>query len=222
MEPIGTHREQSNQHPIKRLPHLQTGDHLSRPEFERRYAAMPHTRAELIEGVVYMASPLYVSHGIPHARIIGWLMTYCAYTPDVELCDNTSLRLDMHNEVQPDAMMFFTHAGGRSRMSSEGYVEGSPELIVEIASSSAAYDMYEKRVIYQRCGVQEYIIWLVSEQRIVWLTLRDGVYEEVRPDGEGIIRSGIFPGLDLDVPAMVRGELARVLALVQGAISSSE
>ncbi len=213
LEPIGVRSEQSNQHPTKRLPPLQTGDHLTRPEFERRYAAMPHARAELIEGVVYMASPLYVSHGISHAHIIVWLGTYRAYTTHVELCDNTSLRLDMHNEVQPDAMMFLTHAGS-TRISQEGYVEGSPELIVEIASSSAAYDMYEKRVVYQRCGVQEYIIWLVSEQRLIWLQLDYGSYAEILPDDHGIIRSRVFPGLDLNVSALLNSQLDKVLALI--------
>jgi hypothetical protein len=41
------------------LPPLENGDRLTRPEFERRYAAAPHiTKAELIEGIVYVASPL--------------------------------------------------------------------------------------------------------------------------------------------------------------------
>lgn len=197
------------------VPALHTGDHLTRAEFERRYAAMPHARAELIEGVVYMASPLYAAHGIPHAHMMAWLGIYRAYTPDIELCDNTSLRLDEHNEVQPDAMVFYTHAGGRVHIRPDGYVEGAPDLIVEIASSSAAYDMHEKRAIYQRCGVQEYIVWLISEQRLVWFELVDGTYAELLPDDQGIIQSHVFPGLDLAVEAMLRGQLAQVLAVVQ-------
>ena len=44
--------------PPRILP-LEHGDHLTREEFERRYEAMPHVRkAELIEGVVYMPSPV--------------------------------------------------------------------------------------------------------------------------------------------------------------------
>lgn len=60
------------------IPPLENGDRLSRAEFERRYQAMPQVkRAELIEGVVYMASPLRLkSHGEPHGDLIGWLWTF--------------------------------------------------------------------------------------------------------------------------------------------------
>lgn len=40
------------------VPPLENGDRLSRAEFERRYAAMPHVKnAELINQTVYMSSP---------------------------------------------------------------------------------------------------------------------------------------------------------------------
>lgn len=54
------------------LPPLESGDRLTRPEFERRYAAAPHIKkAELIEGVVYVASPLrHEQHGKPHSRVM--------------------------------------------------------------------------------------------------------------------------------------------------------
>jgi len=203
-----------------KIPPLQTGDHLSRPEFERRYTALPKARAELLNGVVYMASPLHVSHGIPHAYVMVWLGLYRASIPNVEICDNTSLRLDMYNEVQPDAMLFFTgSAGSRARISAEGYVEGAPELIVEVAASSASYDLYEKRSIYQSCGIQEYIIWQVYDQRLTWLQLQEGEYVELLPDEDGLLRSRIFPGLHLDAQALLNGQLARVLAVVQEGVA---
>jgi Uma2 family endonuclease len=177
---------------------------------------MPNTRAELLNGVVHMASPLYVSHGIRHAHIIGWLAFYRALTPNVELCDNTSLRLDKENEVQPDGMLFFTDkAIAGARISDEGYVEGSPELIVEVAVSSVAYDLHDKRLVYQRCGVQEYLIWHVPEHRVLWFVLENGEYTEQHPDENGMLHSHIFPGLVLDVPALLNGQLAQVLAAVQ-------
>src|SRR5437762_2403275 len=83
----------------KILP-LQNGDRLTRAEFERRYEAMPHLKkAELIEGVVYMPSPVrQPEHSRPHFNIIAWLGRYLDGTPGVEGGDNGSLRLDLDNE----------------------------------------------------------------------------------------------------------------------------
>jgi hypothetical protein len=126
----------------KILP-LENGDHLNRVEFERRYAAMPHLKkAELIEGVVHLSSAVrFASHAEPHASLITWLGVYRAATPGVRLGDNATVRLDGDNEPQPDALLRLDPAvGGRSRLSGDGYVEGAPELVVEIAASSASYD----------------------------------------------------------------------------------
>jgi hypothetical protein len=93
--------------PTIKVPPLESGDRLTRPEFERRYQLMPHIKkAELIEGVVYVASPVRMAnHGRPHAQIVGWLMVYSAATPGVDLADNATVRLDIDNEPQPDALL---------------------------------------------------------------------------------------------------------------------
>jgi len=50
---------------------LENGDRLNRDEFERRYIASNIKKAELIEGIVHVASPLrYTPHGKPHSHII--------------------------------------------------------------------------------------------------------------------------------------------------------
>ncbi len=123
------------------IPPLESGDKLTRAEFEQRYAAMPHVKkAELIEGTVYMASPLRITqHGDPHARIMAWLGVYWAATPGVQVGDNPTVRLDADNEPQPDALLRIE--AGQSTISEDGYVEGAPELIVEIAASSASLDL---------------------------------------------------------------------------------
>ena len=86
---------------------LENGDRLTRREFERRYAARPDIKkAELIEGVVHMPSPVrFASHGEPHSWVLAWLGTYCASTPGVRVADNTTVRLDSNNEPQPDALL---------------------------------------------------------------------------------------------------------------------
>lgn len=202
---------------------LENGDRLTRVEFERRYAAMPDSKkAELIEGVVYMPAALrYRRHGKPHSDIITWLGVYVAATPGVESADNTTVRLDADNEPQPDALLRIDEVhGGQSRISQDDYVEGAPELIVEIASSSASYDLHDKLWVYRRNGVQEYIVWQVADQQISWFRLQEGEYVALAPNDDGVICSQSFPGLNLPVTALLAGELAKVLATVQQGVSS--
>lgn len=207
----------------KSMPLLENGDRLTRDEFERRYHAMPNLKkAELIEGVVYVPSPLrYQRHGRPHSMIIGCLIAYEAATPGVESADNATVRLDLENEPQPDALLRIEEAcGGQSRISEDDYVEGAPELIVEIASSSASYDLHDKLRVYRRNGVQEYIVWQMAEQKLDWFSLQGGEYIPLQPDESGLICSRIFPGLDLAIAALLAGDLATVLAQVQRSMTT--
>ena len=204
---------------------LENGDRLTRKEFERRYHAMPRLKkAELIEGTVFMPSPLHFErHARPHALVMGWLATYWAATPGVELADNATLRLDADNEFQPDALLRLPeNAGGTSRISRDDYLEGAPELIVEVASTSASHDLHDKRKVYRRNGVREYLVWLVREKRLLWLVLEDDEYQPLQPGADGLWRSRIFPGLVLNGPALLNGDLARVLADQQCCLGSEE
>ncbi len=207
------------------IPPLENGDCLSRDEFERRYHAMPHlNKAELIEDVVYVPSPVrHRFHGRPHTHIMTWLGQYEAYTPGVEASDNSTVRMDLDNEPQPDALLLIDpERGGQTRLSDDGYIEGAPELVVEVASSSASYDLHAKRHAYRRNGVREYIVWRVLDQQIDWFVLREGQYERVEPDSDGMFRSETFAGLWLDPTALVRGEMAMVLDKGQQGLRSPE
>jgi Uma2 family endonuclease len=207
------------------VPVLENGDRLTRAEFERRYEAMPHLKkAELIEGVVYVPSPVrHRQHGSPHAHLIGWLVQYTANTPGVEVGDNSSVRLDLDNEPQPDALLFIDPTrGGQVRISDDGIIEGAPELVAEVASSSVSYDLHAKLHVYRRNGVREYIVWRVLEQEVDWFVLRNGQYERMPRDTQGLVRSEVFPGLWLDPAALLRGDLATVLATVQQGLTSHE
>ncbi|MDB9509789.1 Uma2 family endonuclease [Kamptonema animale CS-326] len=202
---------------------LENGDQLTRFEFERRYQAMPHLKkAELIEGIVYMASALRIrSHGEPHAYIMTWLGVYKASTPGVQVGDNATVRLDTDNEVQPDALLRIEQ-GGNSRISEDDYVEGTPELIVEIAASTVSIDRHQKLKVYRRNGVQEYVIWRVDDGELDWFYLQDGEYRQREANAEGMICSQVFPGLWLDKAALLSGDLAKVLAGLQGGLRSEE
>jgi len=205
------------------IPPLENGDKLNRSEFERRYNAMPPVKkAELIEGIVYMASALrFRSHGKPHAYIMGWLAIYEAATPGIELGDNATVRLDADNEPQPDALLRIEF-GGQSRISEDDYVEGSPELIVEVAASSAAIDLHEKLKVYRRNQVKEYLVWRVYDGQFDWFRLIEGEYIQLEPNPDGVICSATFPGLWLDKSALLTGNLARVIEVLQQGLATSE
>ncbi|HZY40708.1 MAG TPA: Uma2 family endonuclease [Anaerolineae bacterium] len=197
---------------------LDNGDHLTRVEFERRYQALPGVKkAELIEGVVHRPSPVHhMSHSKPHGMIMGWIATYCAATPGVDWGDNGTVRLDADNEVQPDALLRIEPAvGGHSRVTPDDYIEGAPELIVEVAYSSASYDLHDKLKVYRRNGVQEYMVWQVQDAAVDWFELKEGVYTQLPLDERGVIHSQVFPGLNLHVDKLLDGDLAGVLAELQ-------
>lgn len=204
------------------LPRLENGDRLKRPEFHRRYQAMPEVKkAELIEGTVYMPSPVRVkAHSRPHQMINTWLGTYWARTPGTDCGDNASIFLDLDNEPQPDAYLRLTEAaGGKSRETRSDYLEGPPELIVEIAGSSASYDLHPKKAVYARSGVQEYVVWRTEEGALDWWELVEGEYTPLPKDAVGRIQSRVFPGLILDVPALLAGDLRKVLAALSDQLS---
>ncbi|MGP1383348.1 MAG: Uma2 family endonuclease [Thainema sp.] len=208
-----------------KVPPLENGDRLNRYEFERRSAAMPKLKkAELIEGVVYMPAALrFRSHGQPHGNIMGWLWTYKVATPGVELGDTPTVRLDLDNAPQPDAVLLIEpQCGGQTRLSEDDYIEGAPELVVEIAASSATIDLGDKKRAYRRNGVQEYIVWQVFDQRLDWFALQNGEYVQLPTDESGVIRSARFPGLWLAVNELLAGNMAQVLTILQAGLATSE
>ena len=206
-------------------PPLKQGDHLTRAEFERRYEAMPEVKkAELIEGVVYMPSPVrWGQHASPHAHVLCWLGTYEANTPGVQSADNGTVRLDDDNEPQPDAALIIKPSHrGQVQVSDDDYVVGAPELVVEVAASSVSIDLHDKRQAYARNGVREYIVWRTQEEAIDWFVLRGSQYQAQALDAAGRYRSEQFPGLWLDAGALLRGDLATVLRVLQEGIGSPE
>ncbi len=162
-------------------PPLQHGDVLARGEFLRRYAAMPGLKkAELIEGIVYMASPVRADlHGIPHVDLATLLRVYATKHPGLLVADNATVRLDTLNEPQPDLLLI--RENGQARVDADGYISGAPEFIAEIAASSASYDLHQKMRTYLRAGVLEYLVWLAYENRLIWWRLRTTSSSKSKP-----------------------------------------
>ncbi|HIK07725.1 MAG TPA: Uma2 family endonuclease [Trichormus sp. M33_DOE_039] len=215
-----TQQPRSNQ-----IPPLENGDRLSRHEFERRYAASPDVnKAELIEGVVYVASPLrFQGHAEPHSKLVIWLGNYQIATPGIMVGIEPTILLDQDNEPQPDGVLFIEpDRGGQCRFTTDDYIAGAPELIAEVAASSAAYDLHDKKKAYRRNGVKEYIVWQVLENQLHWFSLHEGEYVPLRSDADGIIRSQVMPGLWLAVAALLTGDMVKVLAVLQAGLNSPE
>ena len=197
---------------------LESGDRLTRAEFHRRYCARPDIpKAELVEGVVYVGSPTrFTVHGRQHGLVVWWLSSYAEMTPGIDVGLDATVFLDADNEVQPDACLLRIPPGpSGARLTDDGYIEGAPEFVAEVAASSASYDLHDKLNAYRRNGVQEYLVWRVLDQQITWFRLREGVYEPLQPDEHGVITSEVFPGLRLDVAAMLAGDRAAVRAALR-------
>ena len=206
-------------------PPLKAGERLTRAEFERRYAQFPHIkRAELIEGIVRMPSPVrYEVHGKPRAAILGPLWVYAAHTPGVGVADNTTVRLDPENEPQPDVILRIESPALRqSVVDTDGYIQDAPELVAEVSATSASYDLGDKLRVYRRNGVREYIVWQTRERRIDWFELVGDTYQPLPAGADNVIHSRAFPGLRVAVTALLDGDLATVLAKAHEGVHSPE
>ena len=198
------------------IPPLENGDRLSRFEFERRYAAMPEScKAELIEGLVYMAAAIRLnSHAKPHSQLNHWISNYAISIPGTIVGDAPSVQLDDDNEPQPDIVMIWdADHGGQTNITDDDYIEGPLELVAEISASTVSIDLGAKKRAYERNGIQEYLVWRVLDEQFDWFVLEDGRYIDLAADADGITRSRIFPGLWLDRAALLAGEMKQVLAI---------
>jgi Uma2 family endonuclease len=213
------------QRPLSSIPALESGDHLSAHEFLRRYEAMPEVKkAELIGGVVYMASPVRLEqHGEPDGLMQTWLGTYAAATLGLKHGINSTTRLGPDDVPQPDGLLrILPEFGGQSQLDQKGYLQGAPEFVVEVAASTASLDVREKLTTYRRAGVREYLVWRTEDEAVDWWTLEDDEYVPLPTETNGSIRSRVFPGLWLDRAALLAGDGGKLLATLQEGLQSAE
>jgi Uma2 family endonuclease len=207
------------------LPPLESGDHLGAFEFLRRYEAMPEVKkAELINGIVFMTSPVRIDrHAEPDNLVQTWLGTYAISTPGVRAAANGTVRLGPDDVPQPDAFLrIVPECGGQAKLDSKGYLMGAPELVVEVAASSASLDVREKLSSYRRAGVREYIVWRTEDAAIDWWLLVNDEYQPVVADASGNLRSRLFPGLWLDVKGLLAAAGSRVMDRLREGLASEE
>ena len=209
---------------VERIPLLHQGDHLTAEEFMRRYEAMPEVKkAELIQGVVYMPSPVTIDdHGGQHFDLITWLGIYRAFTPGVQKGDNSTVLLGPMDAPQPDGLLRILPEFGGQSQTRDRYVVRAPELTAEVSASTVSYDLFEKLETFRTAGVLEYIVWRIEDEEIDWFILRDGTFEKLPLSPAGRYESQVFPGLWLEAAAMVRCDMKRVFQVLQEGIASPE
>lgn len=217
-----TRRAAGERPTVRRVDELHSGDRLKQAEFLRRYELTEkHVKAELIGGIVYMASPVRASHGDPVARVTALLGYYEFATPGVRASCDTTVRLGEESVPQPDAHLRLTgECGGASKIDKTGYLSGPPELVVEVAHSSEAIDLHAKRLDYQEAGVPEYVVLCVNEG-----TLRAFDLARKKPlavDADRVYRSKIFPGLWIDGGAVLSGDTPRMFQALHEGLKSPE
>lgn len=204
-------------------PRLETGDHLDQPTFHRLYEAMrDDVRAELIEGVVIVPSPTRHDHSSIGSLLNGWLVIYRLATPGVDSLDNGTVLLPPTAEPQPDsAMIIKPEWGGQTRLEG-GYVSGAPELVLEVAYSSVSYDLHSKYHMYEKDGVQEYVVAVLGAEEIRWFVFEEGRFIPMMPGDDGIFRSRVLPGLWLDAPALWVEDGTKFSETIQRGLASAE
>lgn len=203
---------------------LENGARMDRETFHALYLKTPEGfKAELIGGVVHVASPVSAVHGDNHARLVAWLSWYVMETAGVKAYDNTTHLLDDDSEPQPDASLAIpAELGGQTTIDKDGYIVGAPELVAEVARSSASIDLGDKKAQYERAGVREYVVMLVHEQQVKWFVRRAGQFEELAAAKGGLFKSQVFPGLWLDAASFFATDMSRVVAPVKKGLASPE
>jgi Putative restriction endonuclease len=206
------------------IPPLVAGEQLSQAEFHRRYEAMPpQTRAELVGGIVYMPSPMTADHGESTPDVATWLNIYRHRTPGLRLAEGATVILGAFGEPQPDALLRIQpERGGACFVNADNYLTGPPELVAEVAKSSRLFDLGKKKTDYERAGVKEYVVVTIDPDEIHWFVRRGRKLVKMRRDRDGLYRSKVFPGLWLDPAALLRRDLAAVLAALERGLASPE
>ena len=184
-------------------PPLREGDRLDGAEFLRRWEAMPDLKStELIGGIVFMPSPVSLSHSTLTNAMNAWLWLYKDLTAGCESGGEGTWVMGAKDVPQPDATLRILPEHGGQSAEAGGYGAGAPELIVEVSGSSSSRDLGAKLELYRRAGVREYLTILLQPRQVIWRRLARGRYLELAPGSDGLLRSAAFPGLWLDPAAL--------------------
>jgi Uma2 family endonuclease len=219
-------REKPAHYHVRRAGELHQGDRMDAVEFMRRYELQPEDfRAELINGIVRInMQPISAGfHGLPDHIIQLWLGNYALGTIGVLSLGSSTVKLGPKNVPEPDSLLLLApRKDWRRRVDEKGYLVGPPELAVEISASTRARDVRGKFSAYCKSGIREYLVWRVKDRAVDWWELQEGAYASLLADKHGIVKSHVFPGLWLNIPALLADDPVQVMATLQKGLASAD
>ncbi len=200
------------------------GQHLTQSAFHKLYeAADDAVTAELIGGIVHLADKTSRKHGRSHALLVHWLWAFDDATPGVEVYDNVTTIMGEDSEPQPDVcLVIHPDCGGQMRFTDDDYLEGAPELAVEVASCTESYDLHAKKKDYEKAGVKECLVVALRQSKVFWFVNQGGRFAEQEPDADGRFCSTVFPGLWLDPNSLLELNSRKVLATLKEGLATKD
>lgn len=206
------------------IPPFENGDRMDQKTFHALYLQTPKGfRAELIGGIVHVPSPTSARHARPQRMFCQWLGEYSDNTPGTDAFDNITSVMSEASEPQPDlSLIVLPEAGGQTRLTPEEYLQGAPELAVEISNTTATIDLNAKMRDYERYGVREYLVVIMREREVRWFARRKDRFAPMKPDADGVLRSKVFPGLWLDTAGVFDRGARRLLVTLRKGLASPE
>lgn len=111
-----------------------------------------------------------------------------------------------HNQCKPDF--------------ENDYFVGPPNFIMDIHNDLNSEFIQERKQLYEKSGVQEYVIVHENLEWVEWNRLEKGKlfkkkkFQEVQPDENGIIKSSSLPGLWIPINALKKRNNWAVMACI--------
>ena len=172
-------------------------------------------KADLIDGVIHMASP-----DTQRANALGFFIAYLieGYTTAKNVGGFTFIsrfacKISDFRAPEPDAGCVRPE---RLHLVHDQHMDGGPDIAVEVVSrESRSRDYGEKRDLYEAAGVSEY--WIIDplQRRVEFLRLSDGKYELVPPENNNVFRCAVIPGLWLNVQWLLAKNVPRAYTCLQ-------
>ncbi|TWT45984.1 hypothetical protein RAS1_24210 [Phycisphaerae bacterium RAS1] len=174
-------------------------------------------KSDLLNGVILMASP----ESTEHNKLVWWFGTILGQFVEARglgtvFLNKVAFRLtDLHGP-EPDVALVRAE---RSGIIKSGYVDGPPDLAVEIVSpDSVTRDYQDKRAAYEGAGVPEYWIIDPDESRATLLVMTPTGFEPLATT-DAVLRSRILPGFELAARHLWQRPLPATLEIVRGLLS---
>ncbi len=178
-------------------PKIRTGARLSLAEF----LALGETdqRMELVDGLLYIMPTATKDHQFLmfalRRRLEDHLDNFDIPPFEVHHDITTILSEETQRAVEPDVVVILA---GRYDIGGARWVEGAPDIAIEILSADRNRDLVLKRQLYAEAGVREYWIFDPANDTVLPLELRGDQYVELATlTAADTLTTALLPGLSI-------------------------